>query len=148
MKLCTYCGRENAEQATHCGECGTSFVAELAGASPDRAEPPEGSSQSGKAPIFGVMSIAFVVLGVVGSCLLGPGVGGWAGLFIFLVSFFGLPVLGFVSAVVGLVRKEHPNMPALAGLLGNVVFLLTVWVMHLNRGADPFPGQVRPFGDL
>ena len=26
MKVCTYCGRENDEQVTHCHECGTSFA--------------------------------------------------------------------------------------------------------------------------
>jgi hypothetical protein len=109
----------------------------LAEASPDRAEPPEGSLQAGKPPIFGVMSIASVVLGVVGSCLLVPAVGGWTGLFIALVSFVGLPVLGFVSAVVGLVRREHPKIPALAGLLGNVSFPLIEWVMHHGPGG-PF----------
>ena len=80
------------------------------------------------------MSIALLVLGVVGSCLLVPAVGGWTGLFIALVSFVGLPVLGFVSAVVGLVRREHPNMPARAGLLGNIVFPLIVLVVVMNRG--------------
>lgn len=26
MKTCTYCGRENADDAAHCSECGTPFV--------------------------------------------------------------------------------------------------------------------------
>ena len=28
MKKCSYCGREGAEEASHCLECGTEFVAE------------------------------------------------------------------------------------------------------------------------
>jgi hypothetical protein len=27
MKKCDYCGRENSDEAAHCGECGTEFVA-------------------------------------------------------------------------------------------------------------------------
>jgi hypothetical protein len=29
MKKCSYCGRENADEATHCRECGTEFAVEI-----------------------------------------------------------------------------------------------------------------------
>ena len=42
MKTCTYCGRENEDQATKCQECGTEFVR-----GPARTEgPPEESGET------------------------------------------------------------------------------------------------------
>ena len=34
VKLCSYCGRENADEATHCSACATEFISEPAGLKP------------------------------------------------------------------------------------------------------------------
>ena len=42
MKTCTYCGRENGDQATKCQECGTGFV----GVSPSTEQTPKESDEA------------------------------------------------------------------------------------------------------
>src|SRR5262245_59279262 len=54
MKKCTYCGRENQDEAAHCAECGTEeFV-------PVGASPPEAPNEAikGQEPVGPVQSVA------------------------------------------------------------------------------------------
>jgi hypothetical protein len=71
-------------------------------------------------PIFGVISIAMAALAVVGFCVGGPVQGmNLDASIIWLFSIFGLPLVGGICAVVGILRQEDPKIFSNIGLLAN-----------------------------
>jgi hypothetical protein len=69
MKNCSYCGRENTDDAAHCQECGTGFKAEVVQASSPRANGLSTKPQNIWMTIRGILGA--LVLGLVGLGMLG-----------------------------------------------------------------------------
>jgi hypothetical protein len=69
-------------------------------------------------PIFGVISIAMAALAVIGICV-GYYTGGMDAIPLLLLSIFGLPLVGGICAVVGILRQEDPKIFSNIGLLAN-----------------------------
>ena len=69
MKKCSYCGRDNSDDAVHCRECGTEFVTPAAETEP--AQPREGAWLEGLAHILRLTG-TILVIGFLYLLSLGP----------------------------------------------------------------------------
>jgi hypothetical protein len=81
-------------------------------------------------PIFGVISIAMAALAVVGIYAAYAGVRWIDPFLVVLLSFFGLPLVGGICAVVGILRQEYPIIFSILGLLANAAFP-TIAIIHI-----------------
>ena len=98
-------------------------------------------------PIFGVIYIAMAALAVVGFCVGGPVQGmNLDALIIWLLSIFGLPLVGGICAVVGILRQEDPKIFSNIGLLANAAIPAILIIQLLVAAGSGSGGS--PFMDM
>jgi uncharacterized RDD family membrane protein YckC len=114
VKNCSYCGRENTDEAVHCKECGTEFA----------AEPPAASSPRSKSPSagFGIRLLARLIDAALGM-LLG-----------FTAGIVGIVIIKLLSAL-SIVHPGWQYRLHNSGMISlEVIFVGTVAYHYLCEG--------------
>ncbi|MBP3322235.1 MAG: zinc ribbon domain-containing protein [Clostridia bacterium] len=106
--ICKFCGAENPDGATVCGNCNNYLVEEYVEETPVMPK---------AAKILGIVSLVFSILAVPGTCLVFPGVISW------LVALITSIIAKKKAKAVGLVSK-----PAKAAFIISIVELVVVVV--------------------